>query len=380
MSAALDPNGDLFLGVSTPALVIDAAALDANIARMATAARTAGVALRPHGKTHKSPDIARRQRAAGAIGLCCATLLEAEAMAAAGIADLFITSPVVGVDKCTRLAALHRRPRKDAQVMVVVDHPAQVDGILAALAPGDAPLALVVDVDIGQGRTGVADLENGVALAHRIAAEPRLSFAGVQAYAGHIQHIPDAQERRAAATASEQLIRALVARLRQEEMVPRIVSGSGTGTSAFDLDKGPYNELQVGSYVFMDADYGRILQPDGQRLPFDNALFVLATVVSANQAGQVTVDAGTKAMAVNGPLPDRLIGAPAGSHYTFWGDEHGTIHLPDGVARPEIGSRLLIGVTHCDPTVNLHPAYHVVTAQGTLERWPIVGRYGCVAD
>jgi len=374
MSATLDPNGGLLRGVSTPALVIDAAALDVNIARMAQAARAAGVALRPHGKTHKSPDIARRQRAAGAIGLCCATLLEAEAFAAAGIDDLLITSPVVGADKCARLAALHRR----VAIMTVADHPAQVGGLLAALTPGDAPLALVVDVDIGQGRTGVADVESGLALARRIAAEPRLRFAGVQAYAGHVQHIPGAAERRAAATASEALIRALAARLRDDGMAPGIVSGSGTGTSAFDLDKGPYSELQVGSYVFMDADYGRILQADGARLPFDNALFVLATVVSANRPGQVTVDAGTKALAVNGPLPDRLIGAPAGAHYTFWGDEHGIIHLPEDATPPAIGARLLIGVTHCDPTVNLHPAYHVVTAQ-QLARWSIVGRYGGAA-
>jgi len=371
MSAVLDPNDDLFRSVSTPALVLDAAALDANIARMAKAAQAAGVALRPHGKTHKSPDIARRQRAAGAVGLCCATLLEAEAFAAAGIGDLLITSPVVGADKCARLVALHRR----AAVMTAVDHAAQVEAIRTALRPDDAPLALVVDVDIGQGRTGVIDVESGLALARRIAGEPRLRFAGVQAYAGHVQHIPDANERRAAATASEDLIRALVERLRETGLPPDIVSGSGTGTSAFDLDKGPYSELQVGSYVFMDADYGRIRQADGARLPFDNALFVLASVVSANRPGQVTVDAGTKALAVNGPLPDRLIGAPVGSHYTFWGDEHGTIHLPDGAAPLAIGARLLIGVTHCDPTVNLHPAFHVVRAPGTLARWPVVGRY-----
>jgi D-serine deaminase-like pyridoxal phosphate-dependent protein len=236
MSAVPDPNSDLLRGVPTPALVIDAAALDANIARMAAAARTAGVALRPHGKTHKSPDIARRQRAAGAIGLCCATLLETEAFAAAGIGDLLITSPVVGVDKCARLAALHRRSRTPAPVTAVVDHAAQVEGSLAELRPDDAPLALVVDVDIGQGRTGVADVESGLALARRIAATPRLRFAGLQAYAGHVQHIPDAQERRVAATASELLIRALVARLHETGMAPRIVSGGGTGTSAFVLD------------------------------------------------------------------------------------------------------------------------------------------------
>ncbi len=371
MTVSLDPNGGLFRAITTPALVLDAVALDANIARMADAARTAGVSLRPHGKTHKSPDVARRQRTAGAVGLCCATLLEAEEMTAAGIDGILVTSPIVGADKASRLAALHRR----AGVMTVVDHPEQVDGILAATSPGDAPLTLVVDVDIGQRRTGVVDAESGIALARLIAAEPRLMFGGLQAYAGHVQHIPDAQKRRSAATASEHLIRAIAGQLRAEGLAPRIVSGSGTGTSAFDLEKGPYNELQVGSYVFMDADYSRILQPDGSRLPFDNALFVLATVVSANRQGQVTVDAGTKALAMNGPLPDRLIGAPTGSRYTFWGDEHGTIHLPAGAAILPIGARILIGVTHCDPTVNLHPAYNVVTEQGMLMNWPIVGRY-----
>jgi D-serine deaminase-like pyridoxal phosphate-dependent protein len=366
----MDPNSELFRAVATPALVLDVAALDANIARMAGAARIAGVSLRPHSKTHKSPDVARRQRAAGAAGLCCATLLEAEEMASAGIDGLLITSPLVGAGKTARLAALHRR----TGVMAVVDHPEQVDGILAATSPGDAPLTLVVDVDIGQGRTGVVDAESGTALARRIAGEPRLMFGGLQAYAGHIQHIPDAQERRSAATASEHLICAIVGQLHAEGLAPRIVSGSGTGTSAFDLEKGPYSELQVGSYVFMDADYGRILQPDGSRLPFDNALFVLATVVSTNRRGQVTVDAGTKALAVDGPLPDRLIGAPAGSRYTFWGDEHGTIHLPVGATLP-LGARILIGVTHCDPTVNLHSAYNVVTEHGMLTNWPIVGRY-----
>jgi D-serine deaminase-like pyridoxal phosphate-dependent protein len=371
MTVSLDPNGELLRGVSTPALVLDAVALDLNIARMADAARTAGVSLRPHGKTHKSPDVARRQRAAGAIGLCCATLLEAEEMAAAGIDGLLITSPVVGADKTARLAALHRR----AKVMTVVDHPEQVDGILTATRSGDASLTLVIDVDIGQGRTGVTDAESGIALARRIAAEPRLVFGGLQAYAGHVQHIPDAPARQSAATESEHLVRVIAGQLRATGLVPRIVSGSGTGTSAFDLEKGPYSELQVGSYVFMDADYGRILRSDGSRLPFDNALFVLATVISANRAGQVTVDAGTKALAVNGPLPDRLTGVPAGSRYTFWGDEHGTIHLPAGVTTLPIGARILIGLTHCDPTVNLHPAYNVVTEQGTLTNWPIVGRY-----
>jgi D-serine deaminase-like pyridoxal phosphate-dependent protein len=141
---------------------------------------------------------------------------------------------------------------------------------------------------------------------------------------------------------------------------------------------GPYTELQVGSYVFMDADYGRVRQDDGTPLPFAPALFVLATVVSANRDGQVTVDAGTKALAVNGPPPARFIGAPAGTTYTFAGDEHGTIKLPAGAPRPTVGARVLIEATHCDPTVNLHSEYHVVRRDGTVTTMAIVGRYGAM--
>jgi D-serine deaminase-like pyridoxal phosphate-dependent protein len=367
----LDPNEPRFARVSTPALVLDVAALDANIAWMAEAARAARLSLRPHAKTHKSPDVARRQRAAGAVGISCATLLEAEDMASAGLDNLLITSPVVGSGKATRLASLHRR----TSLMATVDHPAQVDAILAALGPQDLPLALLVDVDIGQGRTGVAAIDDGLSLARRIRSEARLRFAGLQAYAGHVQHIVEAAKRLNAARQSEELVRSLSARLKQEGLPPEIVSGSGTGASAFDLETGPYSELQVGSYVFMDADYGSIKGRNGERLPFDNSLFVLATVVSTNRPGQVTVDAGTKALAVNGPPPDRLIGVPEGSAYSFWGDEHGTIRLPPGAAAPRLGARILIGATHCDPTVNLHSHYHAAMPDGTLAHWPIVGRY-----
>lgn len=372
---SLNPNGALLSRVVTPALVIDAVALDANIIRMAAAARAAGLSLRPHAKTHKSPDVARRQRAAGAIGICCATLLEAEDMTDAGLDNLLITSPVVGVEKARRLARLHRR----SALIVTVDHPAQVDSILNALGADYPPLPLLVDFDIGQARTGVTSMEDGIALSRRIRSEPRLVFAGLQAYAGHIQHIPDVHERLRAAKQSEEPIRALVARLTAEGILPSIISGSGTGTSAFDLEGGPYNELQVGSYVFMDSDYGRILGADGERLPYDNALYVLATVVSSNRIGQVTVDAGTKALAVNGSLPDRLVGVPSGSRYTFWGDEHGIVHLPPGVPTPQIGARVLIGATHCDPTVNLHAGYNVVSAEGAMAHWAIIGRYRSTA-
>ncbi len=368
---ALDPNSPELSDIETPALVVDGTGLAANIERMAAAARRAGVALRPHAKTHKSPDIARRQLRSGAVGIACATIREAEDMIAAGIPDMLITSPVVGADKVQRLVELHRR----SAVMLTVDHPSQADDISAALGSDDMPLALLVDVDIGQARTGVTSAAECLALARHIQAAPRLRFVGLQGYAGHVQHIIAAQERQQAVHEAGAILRACADRLKADGLAPAVISGSGTGASAFDLDAGCYTELQVGSYVFMDADYGRLRERDGAPMPYENALFVLATVISINRAGQATVDAGTKALAVNGPPPDLIIGVPDGSSYTFAGDEHGTITLPPSASAPTLGSRVLIDATHCDPTVNLHDGYHVATGDGTLAHWPIVGRY-----
>jgi D-serine deaminase-like pyridoxal phosphate-dependent protein len=308
---------------------------------------------------------------AGAAGIACATVLEAEAMAQAGITGLLVTSPVVGADKAARLARLNRA----SPVAAVVDHASQLDALRAALAPGDPPLGILVDVDVGHGRTGVATLQDGHALARLAAGDPRIAFCGLQGYAGHVQHILDPAERRAATHAAVKTLRTLAGLLEAEGVPCPIVSGSGTGAHAYDM-AGPYTELQVGSYVFMDADYGRVRQDDGSALPFAPALFVLATVVSANRDGQVTVDAGTKALAVNGPPPARFIGLPVGASYAFAGDEHGTVALPAGAPRPAVGARILIEATHCDPTVNLHAEYYAVHADGAVTTMPIVGRYG----
>jgi len=359
--------------IDTPALVIDEPALQSNIERMAATAAANKVALRPHAKTHKSAAIARQQLEAGAVGIACATLLEAEALAREGVTGLLVTSPVVGTDKAARLARLNRV----SPLMVVVDHRDQIEGLRAALADGDPPLGVLVDVDVGQARTGVTTLQDGHGLARMTAADRRFEFRGLQGYAGHIQHIFDPAERRAAAAKSGEPLRALAAVLAAEGIACPIISGSGTGAHAYDL-AGPYTELQVGSYVFMDADYARVRRDDGSPLAFAPALYVLATVVSANRDDQVTVDAGTKALAVNGPAPAWFIGLPAGASYSFSGDEHGAITLPPGTPRPAIGTRVLIGATHCDPTVNLHANYYAVDAGGAVSVLPILGRYGAM--
>jgi D-serine deaminase-like pyridoxal phosphate-dependent protein len=369
--APLSPDSDVFYSLRSPCLILDKERLEYNIESMATKARQAGVTLRPHIKTHKSPHIAALQmRAEPTVGIACATVAEAEAIAAAGIGGLLLTSPLMQAAQWERVAQLNRAQ----DLIVVVDHPAQIEGLLGALQAGDRTLGIAVDVDVGQARTGITDFGAGVELARMIAERPELKFAGIQGFAGHAQHIIDPGERRAAVENAATTLRAFAKALTEAGLPPTLITGSGTGTH--DLDAGnPYNELQVGSYVFMDADYDRLRYEQGQELPFVPSLFVLATVVSVNRPDQVTVDVGTKALATNGPPPAVIVGAPSGSRYQFAGDEHGVIAVPSGERPSEIGARLLIGATHCDPTVNLHASFFVIK-DDTVEDWPICGRYG----
>lgn len=365
----LDPADARFAAIPTPALVLDVAALDANIARMAVVASRHGIGLRPHAKSHKSVEIARRQCAAGAIGIACATLAEAGDLIEAGIPDVLVTSPLAGPEKCARFVELSRHGR----IAAVVDDASQV-AMLGTMA-GGAVLELAIDVDVGQARTGVASVEDAVTLAKAIAADRSLRFVGIQGYAGHAQHVTDFGERADGARRAAARLREVVSALAGVKLEPGFVSGSGTGTSEIDMREGPYTELQVGSYVLMDAEYRTIRDDNADPPPFLQSLYVLATVVSTQRPGEITVDAGTKALAVNGPPPDFLIGVAEGARYRFWGDEHGVIALPPGAPTPPAGSRVLIPATHCDPTVNLHAAYHVVIDNDPIEVWPIGGRY-----
>jgi D-serine deaminase-like pyridoxal phosphate-dependent protein len=356
--------------VATPALVVDLAALKRNIDKMAAVATRSGVSLRPHAKTHKSVEIARLQIEAGAIGIACATVSEAEMFAAVGLPNLLLTAPVADRAKFVRLAALNKR----SPLTITVDHIEQVRAVAEVVASDHPPLAVVVDTDVGQARTGVTDIADGVALARAIASFPQLRFAGVQGFAGNAQHIPEPFARRAAAEKAATMLRDFAAALAEVNLRPEIVTGSGTGTHGQDSG-GPYSELQVGSYIFMDSDYSRIVDEAGSGPPFEPSLFVMATVVSVNRPNEVTVDAGTKALATNGPPPCRMLGVAEGAVYRFAGDEHGILSFPKDTNRPSLGQRVLLGASHCDPTVNLHASYHVIG--GTKAQiWPIAARYG----
>jgi 3-hydroxy-D-aspartate aldolase len=358
--------------LNTPVLVVDLDALDRNIASMAAFARERGVALRPHAKTHKSVEIARRQIAQGAVGACCAKLGEAEALADGGIESLLITSPIIGAGAIERLVRLNNHV---GQLMVTADHPDQVSALGAAVRDaGGRPLSVVVDIDPGFHRTGVASPEAALSLARQIAGDANLRFAGVQFYCGSDQHIEDFEARREAIVQRTAYLSSIIGQLRVTGLAPPIVTGSGTGTHAIDAALGVFTELQVGSYVFMDSQYAVCdLTGDGAA-SFETALMVDARVVSANHESLVTVDAGLKAFATEAGPPQILNGAVEGSRYRFLGDEHGAVIPPAGNKPPALGDIVTFATPHCDPTVNLYASYHVVRDGTLIAIWPIQAR------
>jgi D-serine deaminase-like pyridoxal phosphate-dependent protein len=355
--------------LNTPVLVVDRDALQRNIDAMAAFARAKHVALRPHAKTHKSVDVARLQLAAGAVGMCCAKLGEAEALAEGGIENILITSPVVTPQAIERLIALNGRMRG---LSVVADNPANVEALALAAGAAGQSLVLLVDIDPGIRRTGAASAEAAVALARRIAGDSALRFAGVQYYCGVQQHIESYAERRAAIEDRTAYLRSAIAALHDAGLPPDVVTGGGTGTHRIDADLGVLTELQAGSYVFMDKQYGDCDLDGEGGSPFETSLFVDAHVISANAASMATIDAGFKALSTDGGSPVVAAGAPRDAKFVFMGDEHGALIAPDHAFR--IGDHISLAVPHCDPTVNLYDAYHVVRDGTLIGIWPVTAR------
>lgn len=352
----------------TPALIVERAALDRNIRAMADYARGAGLALRPHAKTHKSAEIARRQIAAGAVGVCCAKLGEAEALAAEGIADVLVTSPILARQAMVRLAALNRRT---SGLTIVVDHPAAVARI--AEASGATQLGVMIDIDPGIHRTGVTSPAAAVDLARSIAAHPALVYRGVQFYCGAQQHIAAYAERRAAIVQRTAYLQTVLDALAAAGFAAPLVTGGGTGSFATDAELGVLTELQVGSYVFMDREYGDC--EFAKTAPrFEPALAIDTRVISANTPGLVTLDAGLKAMATEAGPAVVLAGADPASRFAFMGDEHGCLITPPGGTNPPLDARITLQPPHCDPTVNLYDRYAVCDGEAVIGFWPVTAR------
>lgn len=357
--------------IDTPALVIDLDAFERNLDALNRSIDGRDIRVRAHAKTHKCPEIALRQIAAGAVGVCCQKVGEAEAMVEGGVGDVLVSNELVGGSKLARLARLARR----AKVGVCVDDAGNIDAVAAAARSAGVTLDVYVEIDVGARRCGVAPGDAAVALARKLRGSPELRFAGLQAYHGSAQHIRSMGDRRAAIENAAGAVRETRAALEREGIRCPIVTGAGSGSYMFEIETGAWNEVQPGSYVFMDADYAR--NEWAAPLPrFEHALFVLSTAMSLPAPGRAVLDAGLKALSTDSGLPS--VWHSPGIRYTRPSDEHGVLELDADAPMLQLGQKLLLVPGHCDPTVNLHDWYVCVRGgmdQGTVEAlWPITAR------
>jgi D-serine deaminase-like pyridoxal phosphate-dependent protein len=356
--------------LNTPALLLDIDALDRNLSLTAARAREEGMSLRPHTKGSKSIEIARRQRDLGAFGICCTTIGEAEAMAGGGLSEILITSPVVGLEMLARLEVLLR---SSPGLIVVADCPEHVHAYGRVAERADKPIAVLVDFDVGQGRTGVQSVAAGIALGKMIVGHPTLRLVGIQAYYGHLQHVPTLADRRTAVLAQTVRVQELVRAFADNRLSTQIVTGGGTGTFEIDLAEKAFTELQLGSYPFLDREYVEI-ELTSARTAMRPSLFVQATVVSANTPGLAIVNAGYKSFATEGGMP--LVHSPKlrDASYKLMGDEHGGVTYDASGPTLKVGDKVEFLTPHCDPTINLYDRYHCVRGDVLIDIWPVDGR------
>lgn len=355
--------------VDTPALILDLDAFERNLAALPGKLGDRPVALRPHSKTHKSPIIALKQMAHGAVGVCCQKVAEAEALVEGGVTDVLIANEVVGASKLRRLAALARA----AKIAVCVDNAGNIADLEDAAAEFDASIAVLVEIDVGNRRCGVAPGRAACDLARIVSASKHLAFDGLQAYHGSAQHVREFEARRKAIEQAAAYARETKAMIEAAGIPCPRITGAGTGSFLFEAASGLYTELQCGSYVFMDADYNRNLDRSGNAVPeFEQSLFIWATVMSRPSADRAIVDAGLKAYSVDSGMPvlpdfPQAVLARAS-------DEHGRIDIegkPDGL---DVGEKIRLIPGHCDPTVNLYDWYVGIRRRRVECIWPVAAR------
>ncbi len=352
--------------IDTPALILDLDAFERNLVLMQQALVGTTLRLRPHAKSHKCPDIALRQLAHGAVGICCQKVSEASVFVAAGITDVLITNQIVGAAKIAHLMELAQR----ARIGVLVDHPSQVDALAKAALSHHVALDVYIEIDVGMQRCGVAPGMAALALAQRISAAPALRFAGLQCYQGAAQHLraPD-QRAQAIAIAAQAALETKNAIEAHGIAVP-IITGAGTGSFVHERDSGVFDELQAGSYIFMDRDYADN-ELGANDVRFEHALFALTTVMSRPSAERAVVDAGLKASSVDSGMPS--VWQRDDLRYSKASDEHGVLLTPDADS-VSLGTRLLLVPGHCDPTVNLYDELICVRGDVVEAIWPVAAR------
>jgi D-serine deaminase-like pyridoxal phosphate-dependent protein len=358
--------GDPVAAIDTPALVLDLDAFERNLERMAAALRGTRVRLRAHAKAHKCPEIALRQVALGAVGVCCQKVSEAAVFVEAGIRDVLITNEVIGEAKLDRLADLARR----ARIGVLVDHPQPVQALAAAARAHDSIVDVYVEVDVGANRCGVAPGEEAVKLARKIAASPPLRFAGLHCYHGTAQHMRAPEERAAAIASAVEAARMTLRGIEACGIPVERVTGAGSASFVHERDSGVFNEIQAGSYAFMDRDYGDNRYGPGD-VVFEHALFVRTTVMSRPTARRAVVDAGLKASSIDSGMPS--VWKRGDLRFVKASDEHGVIETADAAAL-SWGDQLMLVPGHCDPTFNLYDDVVCIRGGRVEAIWPIAAR------
>ena len=358
--------GDSIRSVDTPALVLDLDAFERNLKRMADAVRGRNVRLRPHAKSHKCPEIALRQIELGAVGICCQKVSEAAVFVQAGVTDILITNQIVGTAKIRHLMELAGA----ARIGVLVDHSLQIQALAVAAQASATSVDVYIEIDVGGHRCGIAPGEEAARLAELIVASSPLRFAGLQCYHSSAQHFRSPQERVAAIRSACELALLTKKKIEARGIPVDIISGADTGTFLLERDSGIYNELQSGSYVFMDRDYGDNMRGQND-IPFEHALFVLTTVMSRATGERAIVDAGLKASSVDSGMPS--VWKRSDLKYLKASDEHGVLVTPSP-SSVSLGDQLMLIPGHCDPTVNLYDSL-VCVRDGKVEAlWPIAAR------
>ena len=357
--------------IQTPCLILDLDALERNVKKMGDYAKAHGMRHRVHGKMHKSVDVAKLQvELGGACGVCCQKVSEAEVFARGGITDVLVSNQVRDPAKIDRLA---RMPGLGARTICCVDDIENVADLSAAAEKHGTTIECLIEIDCGAGRCGVTETGDVVRIAKAIDAAPGLRFAGLQAYQGAMQHMDSYEARKAKIDVAVAMVKSAVDALNAEGIACDIVGGGGTGSYYFESDSGVYNELQCGSYAFMDADYGRIRDQNGNRIDqgeWENALFILTSVMSHAKPEKAIVDAGLKAQSVDSGLP--VIFGRTDVEYVKCSDEHGVVSDPQGVLKVNDKLRLVPG--HCDPTCNVHDWYVGVRGGKVESVWPVSAR------
>ncbi len=367
LNVPAEPGMDL-ADVSTPALIVDLDAFEKNVKVMRSFMEQAGVRHRAHAKTHKSADMALYQiEHGGACGVCCQKVSEAEALVAGGIMDVLVSNQVVDPKKIDRLAQLANK----ARVLVCVDDLGNVDALSAAAVRHGVTIECLVEIDCGAGRCGVQWGEPVVQIANKIHASDGLKFSGIQAYQGAAQHVHDFTERKGQIETAIEMVTDTVAMLSEQGLECDIVGGAGTGSYYFEGASGVYNEMQCGSYVFMDADYQRVLDDQGHNISeFENSLFIWTSIMSKTRADKAICDAGLKAQSLDSGLP--TIFGRNDIEYIKCSDEHGVISDPDNLLKLNDKLKLIPG--HCDPTCNIYDWYVGIRNDKVECLWPVTAR------